>query len=295
MSSVKGNDRLRAGNVMETLQAKLEALPPSQKGLARFLLSHFDEAVFLTAAQLARRSGTSESSVIRFAKRLQYRGFPELQEDLQALLRRNLAPKERMQRAGGIPEKSEAILDRISEMALTNIRESRKLLNPQVLKEAAKAITAAHTKYVVGLRASSGTAQLLGFYLGLILPNIRIQTDGGPALFEALLSVSKKDVVLAISYPRYTKWTVEGLRYARKQGAATIAITDSQLSPIAQIAEIALVARAASITFANSYVGAMLVVDSLIGMILNLTPQESLARLDAVERVLKGRDFFYAA
>lgn len=290
-----GRDRLQAGNILDTLQARLEALPPSQKGLARFLLTHFDEAVFLTAAQLARRSGTSESSVIRFAKGLGYRGFPELQEDLQALLRRNLAPKERMQRAGGIPERSEAILDRMTETALANVRDTRKLLHHQDMKAAAKAVAGAHTKYVVGLRASAGTAHLLGFYLGLILPNVRVQTEGGPALFEALLSVSKADAVLAISYPRYTKWTVEVLRYAREQGAATIAITDSQLSPIAQIAETALVARAASITFANSYVGPMVVVDTLIGMILTQIPRQSLVRLDSVERVLRGHDFFYAA
>jgi len=282
-------------NVMEMLHATLEDLPPSHKGLARFLLTHFDEAVFLTAAQLARHSQTSESSVIRFVKRLGYRGFPDFQGDLQALLRRNLPPKERMQTAGGVPGSSKAIVDRITETASVNIRETNKLLDHQVLRRAAKRIANAQTKFIVGLRASAGTAQLLGFYLSLVLPNVRVQTDGGPTLFEALLSVSRRDVVVAISFPRYAKSTVEGLRYARKQGAATIAISDSHLSPIAHAAETTLVARVSSITFANSYVGVMLLVDSLVGMIVSLFPDESLARLDSLEHVLQGHDFFYGA
>lgn len=280
---------------MEVLQTKLEDLPPSHKSLARFLLTHFDEAVFLTAAQLAMRSHTSESSVIRFAKKLGYRGFPELQEDLQTLLRRNLPPKERMQRAGGVPSGSKAIVERITETAILNIRETHKALDHQLLHNAAKRIAAAQTKYVVGLRSSAGSAQLLGFQLGLILRNVRVQTEGGPPLFEGLLSVSKRDVVVAISFPRYSKWTAEALRYAKEQGAATIAITDSPLSPIAQVAEIALAARVSSITFANSYVAPMLAIDCLIGVVASLTPRESVARLDALERILKGHDFFYEA
>lgn len=294
MAMPKAKHRVPAGNLLETLQAKLDDLPASHKALARFLFTRFDEAVFLTAAQLARRSRTSESTVIRFAKRLGYRGFPEFQQDLQAIIRQKLAPAERMERVGGIPEKSEAILDRIAERALANLRETRKLLDLYALQRAAKAITEARMKYIVGLRASAGAAHLLAFYLGLIQPNVRVQTEGGPTLFEALVSVSREDAALAISYPRYAKWTVEGLRYARERGAATIAITDSQLSPIAQIAEIALVARADSITFANSYVAPMLVVDALVGVILSLNPKGCLARLEAVEQALKGHDFFYA-
>jgi DNA-binding MurR/RpiR family transcriptional regulator len=289
------SDGSSGANVMEMLQAKLEDLPPSHKGLARFLLTHVDDAVFLTAAQLARHSRTSESSVIRFVKRLGYRGFPEFQADLQVLLRRNLPPKERMQTAGGVPSSSKAIVDRIAETALINIRETHTLLDHRVLRRAAKRIAGAQTKCIVGLRASAGSAQLLAFYLGLILPNVRVHTEGGPTLFEALLSVSRGDVVVAISFPRYAKWTVEGLRYARKQGAATIAVTDSHLSPIAHVAHMALVARVSSITFANSYVGAMLVIDSLVGMIISLLPRASLARLDSLEHVLKGHDFFYGA
>ena len=286
--------RMSAKNILEILQANVDRLPPSHKALARFLVTRFHEAVFLTAAQLAKRTRTSESTVIRFTRALGYRGFPEFREALQGLLRQKLAPAERMQQAGGMPEEPETIVNRIAERALANLREARKLLDFALLEAAAKAITAARVKYIVGLLASAGTAQLVGYYLGQIQPNVRVETEGGPVLFQHLASISKEDVLLAITYPRYTKVTVESLRYARERGATTITITDSPLSPAAQIADIALVARADSITFGNSYVAPMLVVDALVGVIVNLNPEESLARLDAIERAFKGHDFFYA-
>jgi len=286
--------QLATKNILEALQASVNGLPPSHQAITQFLLTHFHDAVFLTAAQLAKRTRTSESTIIRFAKALGYGGFPAFQEALQALLRQKLAPAERMQRAGGMPGESEAILHRIAERALANIRETRKLLDFGLLEAAGKALTAARVKYIVGLRASAGTAHLLGHYLGQIQPNIRVETEGGPVLFERLVSISKDDALLAISYPRYTRWTVDSLRFAREHGAVTITITDSQLSPAAQIADIALVARADSITFGNSYVAPMLVVDALVGVTLSINPEESLARLDAIEQAFKGHDFFYA-
>lgn len=281
-------------NIHEALQASVNGLPPSHNALARFLLTHFHEAVFLTAAQLAKRTRTSESTVIRFSRALGYRGFPEFQEALQALLRQKLAPAERMQQAGAMPVESETILHRIAERALANLRETQKLLDFSLLEAAAKTILAARVKYIVGLRASAATAQLLGHYLGQIQPSIRVETEGGPVLFEHLVSISKGDALLAISYPRYTRWTVESIRFARERGAATIAITDSQLSPAAQGADIALIARSDSITFGNSYVAPMLVVDALVGVIVSLNPEESVGRLDAIEQAFKGHDFFYA-
>ena len=281
--------------VLEVLQDKLEILPPTHKALGHFLLTHFQEAVFLTASQLAKKTGTSEASVVRFARSLGCGGFSELREELQVLLREKLLPAERIQQAGGIPLRSEAILDRVMDVALSNIRETRKLLNPRALDEAARAIASAHTRYVIGLNASAGAATLLGHQLRKIQPEVRVLTEGGPVLFDSVLSISKGDAVLAISYPRYAKWTAEVLRYAAHKKARTIAITDSRLSPVGQIAELALIARVNTITFGCSYVAPMLAIDALLAAIFGLNRDESLARLDLVERMIEGHDFFFGS
>jgi len=297
ISRSSGDRRFASGDssVLVLLQARLENLSRNQKSVARFLLSHLDEAVFLTAAELAKRSRTSESTVIRLARTLGYQGYPELREHMQEIVRQSFGPTERLQRVEKLAQQGETILDQVTEAAFANIREMRRSLDPGKLEEAAKALVSAESKYVVGLRASSGVAKLLGFYFNQILPRVHVLTEEASALFEGLASLEKNDAVLAISYARYTRWTVECLRYARDRGATTITITDSLLSPTAQLADITLLAKWQSITFNNSYVTATLIVDALIAMVLSLTPEKSQGRLEARERGWRGLDFFYSS
>jgi DNA-binding MurR/RpiR family transcriptional regulator len=282
-------------HVLGTLQSRLDTLPPSWKRLADFLLTNLDRAAFLTASDFARHSQTSESSVVRFARGLGYAGYPELREDLRVLLREKLRPVERMVQAGGVPSATASVVARVFELAIGNIQETRKLLENRLLEAAVVAITEADAKHIVGLNASAGTACLLAHHLGKILPNVRGHADGGPMLFDALLSISKRDVVIGISYPRYAKSTVEILRYARARGAQTIVFTDSQLSPAAQVADIPLVARVDSITFGNSYAGPSVVVDALVALVFRKMRQPALARLNDIDRIVKEESFFYGA
>jgi DNA-binding MurR/RpiR family transcriptional regulator len=280
-------------DVIQTIQTTLREMTPQHQSVAHVFLENFDHAVFMTAREVSESAGTSEATVVRFAKALGFRGFPEFQGALQIILRQKMVPKERLQRAGGIPKTLSAVVDRIADTAVANVHETRRMINLRDLQTVAEAIVAARTKYVIGLRGSAGTAEWLGHCLSLALPDVRTMTEGGPFLFEQLVSVAKQDVVVAVSYPRYTKWTVQALSFAREKGAQTMAITDSRLSPAAQIADVALVAPANSATFANSYVAPMLVVDALVGAILLLAPETTLARLDALERAYQGLDFFY--
>lgn len=286
---------LPARTVLGALQAKLDRFSPTQKRIGQFLLTRFDEAVFLTAIEMAKRCRTSEASVVRFARLLGYAGFPEFREDLQVLFREKVQPIDRMEHGPGIPRATEAIVDRVSEQAQTNIRDTRKLCDPRALQAAARAIAAARVRYVIGLNASVGVAELLGHHLRKILPHVRVLTEGGPILFDSILAVSPADVVIAFSFPRYAKWTVDVLRYAVERQAKTIAITDSRLTPVGQIASTVLVARSDSISFGCSYIAPMMVVDALVATLVNLNKKAALARLDAVEAALQGHDFFFAA
>ena len=269
-----------------------EATPQLQK-VGRAVLRDLDQAVFMSARELAEHAGTSEATVGRFAKSLGFGGFPEFQAALQRHLRQNLLPRERLQRAGPMPGSLDGVIDRVVESSLANIGETRTRLDVADLQTAADMLIAADSTYVIGMRSSSSVAHLLGHYLGLVLPRVHTITTGGPSLFENLLSLTPADVALVVSFPRFTKWTVDGLRFAQKRGARTIAITDSRVSPAAQIADVALVAPGTSVTFGNSYVATILLVDALIAAIAFLNPEPALARLDELESAFDGNDFFY--
>jgi len=286
---------MESRHLLDVLQSRLDSLPSTWKRLGHYLLTHLDDAVFLTASELAGKAETSESSVIRFARGFGYKGYPPFREELQVLLREKLRPLERLVHAGGVPNASEGAIGRVFELALANIQETRMLAESRALQAAATVIAEAESKHIIGLNASAGTAHLLGYHLGKILPGVSVHIDSGPMLFDSTMAASKRDVVVGVSYPRYAKATVEILRYARRRGARTVAITDSQLSPAAQIAEIALVARADSITFGNSYVAPSLIVDALVALVLSGKRDAALARLQAIDNVVNQQEFFYGA
>jgi DNA-binding MurR/RpiR family transcriptional regulator len=284
---------LKGGALLEQIHLKFSALSAGHRAVGEFLLTHLDEAVFLTAAELAARSKTSESTVIRFAQMLGYDGYPDLQRDLQAVLRQKIPPTERIRRAGGIPARSQEMINRATEQASANLEETGKLLTYEGINAGARAIVQAKRKFVVGLRGSAGAAHILGHQLRLIQPDVFVQTQSGPDLFEALLSLAENDCVIAISYPRYVKATVTVLQQARAKRAFTITVTDSPLAPAAQISDVALVGTANSISFANSYVGAALAIDAIIAAVLSIDSEASLARLELLERAIEDQDFFY--
>jgi DNA-binding MurR/RpiR family transcriptional regulator len=280
-------------NVLDVLRTRLDEFSPKQQVVGRFVLARFEEAVFLTAADVASRVGTSEASVVRTARRLGYSGFPEFREDLQVLFREKVLPADRMRYGASVSERPDAILDRVVEQALANIRETQKLVDTQSLLTGAQAIVSARIRYVIGTNASAGAAQLLGHQLSRIQPHVRVHTESGPGLFDPMLSLGKEDVVIAFSYPRYAKSTIDFVLLAKKKGATTLVITDSVLSPIAHIAHLTLVARADPISFAYSYAASTCVIDALVAAVVNLDREAALARLAEFEDALKEHDFFY--
>jgi DNA-binding MurR/RpiR family transcriptional regulator len=186
------------------------------------------------------------------------------------------------------------LLKQVTDNSLANARETLKQQSTDAIVTAARLVIEAETMYVIGLRGSSGTAQTFGFVFSQLRPQVRNLLEGGPVLLESLVSLSARDTVLAISVPRYTRWTIDALHHARRKGARTIVITDSAFSPAAQVADIALVVQIDAL-FSNSYAPVLLLLDVLAAAIFSIQPEAALARLDAIERMFDGHDFFFQA
>jgi len=157
----------------------------------------------------------------------------------------------------------------------------------------ADCIIKARGKYVIGLRASSGCAFLLGRFLTQISPNVTTILDGDSRLFEGLKNIGEEDILVAISYPRYTKATIEALQFARDRKAITVAITDSTLSPVAQLSKFVLIAAANSCNFANSYTGCLSIINLLVTLIIHMDKDHTEIILGEWEEALKSFHFHY--
>jgi DNA-binding MurR/RpiR family transcriptional regulator len=179
-------------------------------------------------------------------------------------------------------------------MEIHNLRETRKGLDVRQIEEVVHAIIAARMKYIIGLRTTAGCAYLLGRILSHILPNVFTISDGDIRMYENLRAIGKEDVLITISYPRYLKNTVEALQFAKLRKATSIAITDSKLSPTAQISEYSIIAPSNSQTFANSYTACIFVINLLAAAIIQVHDGKKMkAVLKEWEKSLEPFNFFY--
>ncbi|RKD34527.1 MurR/RpiR family transcriptional regulator [Thermohalobacter berrensis] len=252
-------------DLLKLIQVKFNKLSKGQKLIAEYILSHYDKAAFMTAAKLGEMVGVSESTVVRFANALGFSGYPTLQKALQELIKNKLTTVQRLSMSNNFSnKKSSGLIKKVLKAEMDNIRATLDEIDEEVFDKVIDSIFKAKRIYILGLRSSATLANYLGFYLGLILDNVKIVTYGVSNVFEQLLRVTEEDLVIGISYPRYSKRTMEALRYAKSQKANIVGITDSYISPIASISDFTLIAKSNMASFVDSLVAPMSLLNALI-------------------------------
>lgn len=270
-----------------------QKLGGKQKKLAQYLLSHFEKIPFQTVAEISSEAGVSDSTVIRLSRTFGCEGFPQLREQFQRAILEKLSPSERFHKVIDFPDNFEELVSLGFETEVQNLKETEKGLEIENILRIADCIIKARGKYVVGLRASSGCASLLGRFLTQTLPNVITILDGDSRLFEGLKDIGKEDILVAISYPRYTKAAIEAVQFARDRKAITVTITDSALSPAAQISKFALIGAANSCNFANSYTGCLAIINLLVTLIIHLDKEQTEISLREWEEAIKSFHFHH--
>ncbi|SCZ01371.1 transcriptional regulator, RpiR family [Alkaliphilus peptidifermentans DSM 18978] len=245
------------------IQKNFSKLSKGQKLIAQFIIDNYDKAAFMTASKLGIKVGVSESTVVRFANALGFEGYPELQKALQEIIKTKLTTVQRVEMASEYSNEG-AILKKVLKSDMDNIRSTLENIDYEEFQEVVDKIFEAKKIYIIGLRSSTALAEYLGFYLNLILDNVKIVGYGISDIFEQMLRISKDDLVICISYPRYSNRTIEVVNHAREEGVPIIGITDSLLSPIANISDYCLTAKSNMVSFVDSLVAPLSLINALI-------------------------------
>lgn len=249
--------------LITNIQAQYPRFSKGQKLIAKYILENYDKVAFMTACKLGDIVGVSESTVVRFANALGYSGYPKLQAALQELIKNKLTTVQRVEMAKEYNDDS-TILNKVLKSDIDNIKTTMDEIDIKAFEDSAKKILKAKKIYIIGMRSSFAIAQYLGFYLNIIHDNVQIiRMDMGDA-FEQIVRVGKDDVVLAISFPRYSKKSYQVVSYAKEKGAHIISLTDSIFAPVASIADNVLLVRSNMASFVDSLVPALSVANALI-------------------------------
>ena len=265
----------------------------SQKLIAEYLLKNSEKAAFFTAANLAKIIGVSESTIVRFANFLEYEGYPALQKDLQNGIKEKLNTVNRLKKSIKKANGGESILYKVFHNDMNNIQKTMDNISEKSFNRFVEEILNADSVYIIGLKTASSLAYFMGYALRLILKNVITITFGVSDLFERLINVNKKDLLIGISFERYTLQTVEIMEYAKKKGIKTAAITDRVTSPLAQLADVSVFAESNLNSFVDSFAAPISLINALIMAVGLKREKETLKSLSELEEIWEKYKAFY--
>ena len=241
------------------IDEKYAKMSKGQRRLADYVRTNYDKAVFLTAAKLGETVGVSESTVVRFAIQLGYKGYPGFQRALEEMVRTRLNSIQRMEVTYGRISQSE-ILENVLQSDIEKIKETLSVIDHRAFNLAIDTILEAKRIYVIGIRSCAPLASFLAFYLNLLCENVTVvNTNSASEIFEQLIRINENDVIIGISFPRYSMRTLKALEFASNRKAKVITLTDSVHSPMNLYSSCNLIARSDIASIVDSLVAPLVV------------------------------------
>jgi len=279
-------------NLLQCITACMSTFSKGQRLIAAYILEHYDRAAYMTAAKLGELVKVSESTVVRFADELGFDGYPDMQRALQELAKTNLTAAQRMEVADNLLAGNN-ILDKVLLGDADKIRHTLEGLDRAAFDAAVEKIVNARNIYILGSRSAASLAGFLNFNFQMMFDNVRnVEVTSGSEMFEQILTIGKEDVLIAISFPRYSKRTVRAVQFAHRAGANVVSLTDSDRSPIAADCDQLLTARSDMASFVDSLVAPLSIINAMVAAVSMRSHDEVAARLRRLEEIWDEYDVY---
>jgi DNA-binding MurR/RpiR family transcriptional regulator len=276
--------------LLAKIEASLGAFSPNDRRIADYLLAAYPTTTWGTVEEVAQAVGVSKSAVVRFASRLGYDGFHELQRELQADFAELLASPASLIEQRAL-DADASVVDRSLQRSLENLRVTRdRLAASNGLATVAERLVSCRGRVlIVGLRKTFGLAAYMQYLLSFTRPNVVLARPDTASFPEGLIDIGPDDVLLALTVRRYTRATLQAMELARDAGAYVVTITDTVAGPAAARADAVLVGASEGVLLYDSAVSIVFIIESLANSMVRLNQVDSLARLGRAEAV--GRRF----
>lgn len=272
-------------HLLTVINRQFSRMSRGQKKIAAYLMENYDKAVFLTAAQIAKEAGVSESTVVRFAVFLGYDGFPELHRALEQLIEKRLDYRKKPELSKTYSSRKE-LIQAVFESDIAKLEDTAGELDLNALDLAVEDILHAEHVYIIGLRNCAPLAECLHFYLHMICSEITLlNSTNHSEIFEQMMRISDRDVLIGISFPRYSMRTLKAMELANSRNARIIAITDSIYSPMNLYSSCRLLAKSDLSSVVDSLVAPLSIINALVMALYMERQDEVLANMELVEQL----------
>lgn len=279
-------------DLLKKIEEDMGSFSKGQRSIANFILAHYEKAAYMTAACLAENTNVSESTVVRFAVELGFDGYPEFQRALQGLVRTRLTAAQRVELSNYMM-REESILESVLNSDADKIRRTLDEIDRESFERAVDSIIGAKHIYIIGVRSSEFLAGFLNYNLRMIFDNVRfVQTASGSEIFEQIINIGENDIMIAISFPRYSKRIIRAVEFAHRKGAGVIALTDSISAPIAEYANELLLARSDMAAFVDTLSAPLSIINAVLTAIVRKKQEEISEKLRELEDIWDKYDVY---
>lgn len=279
-----------SGSIAERITSALDSLSPKHKRMARFILDNHYFTSFASASQVGEKNDTSAATVVRFAQALGYEGYPELQDALRAELPSYMTAANRMQARISSAKPPASSPQQVFYTDIQNIERTASKLSDDNLNLALQMILKARRIQVIGAGLSSAASLYLAHSLKVMGFDARaVEGEGLQAVIE-LSRLQPGDLLIAIDLWRYVRMTVNGVSMAKERGIQTIAITDSIVSPLAQLADCAFEVATEGVAHSLSLTALMSLLNVFVAMLADRVPQQVVESLRHVDEAYRSND-----
>ena len=251
-------------DLLQRIEEMMPQFSKSQKLIADYILRHYEKAAYMTALKLGNAVNVSESTVVRFAIELGYEGYPQLQRSLQEHIKNRLTSLQRMDvtrsRIGDLDP-----VEGVLSQDIDKIRRTMDSVDRESFDNAVNTIISAKRIYIQGAISSGILASFMHYYLRLVFDKVSLVGSVGTSeMYQQMIHIGEGDLLIAMSFPRYAQSTIQACKFAHDSGAQIIAITDSESSPLVQYAHTPLYACSDMVSFVDSLVAPMSLINALI-------------------------------
>lgn len=269
----------------DRIRQNARSFSKGQRLIAKYIEEHYDKVAFMTASKLGSVVGVSESTVVRFATEIGYSGYPALQQAMQEMIRNRLTSVQRLEiTSNNTP--LERLLDASLDQDIDMIRRTKENISHEAFYSAADALVKAKRVYIIGAGSSLAIATFLSHYFSLVFDSVQlINATSEAQILQQMVHIGEGDAMIGISFPRYSKKAAKSLKYASDRGASVIAITDSLLSPLASTAQHVLLAKSDMVSFVDSLVGPLALINALIVTVAIKKREEVAKTLSDLENI----------
>lgn len=250
--------------IFDEINKRIDSMSKGHKAIATYILDNYDKAAYMTASKLGEATGVSESTVVRFTMELGFDGYPHFQNTLKEELKSKLTSVQRLNATDRFEDDASAIRD-VIQSDIDNLKTTLNEVSTEAFDDAVKTILGARKIYLMGLRSSSPLSSFMHFYMTLLFDEVvHIHSNSANEVFEQIMPISSNDVMIGISFPRYSQRTINSMAYAKKKGAKVIVITDKDNTALTENADIKLLAKSSMASFVDSLAAPLSLINALL-------------------------------